>query len=130
MDLTSRQKYNRSEKGKKKNAEYQAKRRRDPKLRHHYKLQQWTKRGLKYYPEDICEKADEDNNCFFCNIKLKKSWMEHNHITGSFRGFTCSSCNTHLGITDKNFNLVMKELTFVVCLPKIISRLYKNGNFI
>ena len=124
MDLTAKQKYNKSEKGRKKNAEYQALRRKDEKYRHYHKLQGWKKRGLKYYPQDICEKADKKNNCFFCNISLKKNMMEHNHTTGTFRGFTCSSCNTYLGITDKNFNLVMKELKFMFNLPKIIYNMY------
>jgi len=89
-------------------------------------MQSWRKRNLKYYPEDIFIQYEKKQNCYFCNKELKKNWMEHNHITGSFRGFTCNSCNTHLGNTDKHFKYCMNELKFLFNLPFVL----KNKNII
>ena len=122
MELTSKQKYNRSEKGKAKNREYQQKQRANPKNRYKNRLIHWRFRGLKYYPENINEEYEREQNCYFCNKLLTKNFMEHNH-TGSFRGFTCSSCNTSIGSTDKNFRLCMNELKFLCKLPIIIKYL-------
>ena len=123
MELTSKQKYNRSEKGKRKNAEYQRKRRADPKYREYHTFLSWKKRGLKYYPKNLFTEYEKKQNCYFCNKELKKNFMEHNHITGSFRGFTCSSCNTNLGNTDKFFKICMNELKFIFNPPSIINNL-------
>ena len=121
MVLTSKQKYNQSEKGKKMNSEYQKKRRANPDNRFKIRILEWKKRGLKYYPNNINEEYEKKQNCNFCNKELKKNFMEHNHITGSFRGFTCSSCNTVLGNNEKNFNLCMKELLFIKSLPSVFN---------
>lgn len=118
-----KKRYNDSEKGKKKNREWQVRYRADPKNRHKTRMRDWKKRGLKYYPEDIHFQYETNQNCYFCNKELKKNWMEHNHTTGSFRGFTCSSCNTILGNTDKNFRILMRELKFVFRLPFVINNL-------
>ena len=119
MELTSKQKYNRSEKGKAKNREYQKKQRANPKNRYRNRLIHWKQRGLKYYPDNLNEEYEKEQNCEFCNKLLNINFMEHNHISGSFRGFTCSSCNTKLGNTDKYFIMSMNELKFIFNLPKI-----------
>ena len=123
MELTSKQKYNRSDKGKRKNAEYQKKRRADPKYREEQTFFSWKKRGLKYYPQDLFTEYEKKQNCDFCNKELKRTFMEHNHISGSFRGFTCYSCNTKLGNTDKFFKICMNELKFIFNPPSIIKNL-------
>ena len=120
MELTSKQKYNRSEKGKSKNREYQKKQRANPKNRYKIRLLHWRKGGLRYYPENINEEYEKEQNCHFCNKLLTKNFMEHNHTTGSFRGFTCSSCNTHMGQSDKDFRICMNEIKFLFNLPSII----------
>ena len=81
---------------------------------------EWNKRGLKYYPTNLFQEYEKKQTCSFCNTSLKRNFMEHNHITGSFRGFTCSSCNTNLGNTDKNFTNCMNEIKFIFNLPNVI----------
>ncbi len=120
MILTSKQKYNRSEKGKEKNREYQKKQRADPKNRYKNRFLHWKKRGLKYYPENINEEYEKKQDCSFCYKSLTRNFMEHNHTTGSFRGFTCSSCNTSIGNTDKYFRTCMRELKLIFDLPKVL----------
>tara|TARA_R110002012_G_scaffold159842_1_gene321491 strand:+ start:553 stop:960 length:408 start_codon:yes stop_codon:yes gene_type:complete len=117
----SKKKYNDSEKGKKKNREQAAKYRANPENRHRLRQFNWNQRGLKYYPADIHIQYELPQICSFCPDKpLKKNWMEHNHTTGSFRGWTCNSCNGHLGWTDKYFNMVMRELKLLFNLPNVL----------
>ena len=86
----------------------------------------WRRRGLKYYPDNICELYELENQaCHFCGKHKIKLMMEHNHTTGSFRGFTCSGCNINLGITDRRFRSVMKELLLISNLPKVFIRKIK-----
>ena len=118
-----RKRYNDSEKGKLSNKNQSIRYRANPNNRHKCRMRDWKKRGLKYYPIDIHEQYETKQNCYFCSKELKKNWMEHNHTTGQFRGFTCSSCNTNLAYTDKYFRMLMKELKFIFSLPNIIKNL-------
>ena len=118
-----KKRYNDSEKGKLANKNQAIRYRANPNNRHKCRMRDWKKRGLKYYPIDIHEQYETKQNCYFCSKELKKNWMEHNHITGQFRGFTCSSCNTNLSYTDKYFRMLMKELKFIFSLPNIIKNL-------
>ena len=118
-----KRRYNQSEKGKENNRKLAAEYRADTSHRHKLRMHSWKKRGLKYYPNNLCELyEDEHMMCDFCFKNMKKKMMEHNHITGAFRGFTCSSCNTKLGFVDNNFNILMRELKFVFNLPKVITK--------
>ena len=128
MELTSKQKYNRSEKGKKKNAEYARKRRADPKYREEKLYFGWKRRGLKYYPDNLFLEYEKKQKCHYCNKELKKNIMEHNHITGSFRGFTCQSCNIKVAWTDKYFKMCMNELNFINNKPSVYNIFIKNNN--
>ena len=128
MGLTSKQKYNQSDKGKLKNAEYQRNRRKNPEYRKHYAFVGWHKRGLKYYPDNLFEEYEKKQNCSFCHKELKRNFMEHNHTTGTFRGFTCSSCNTSLGNTDKSFRNCMNEIMFLNKMPLVIKRTFLSNH--
>ena len=118
-----KKRYNSSEKGKIKNREQAKRFRANTNNRFKQRLWNWKKRGLKYYPENLNEVYESKQNCSFCYKPLKINFMEHNHTTGSFRGFACSSCNTKLGNTDKYFRTLMRELKFIVKLPKLLSNL-------
>jgi hypothetical protein len=120
----SKHKYNQSEKGKEKNRLQRQKYVANKDNRHKLRMLAWKKRGLKYYPEDLCQIYEEVQCCSFCSIQLTKNFMEHNHTTGSFRGFTCSSCNTTLGRTDSLFRMMMKELKLIFNLPKVLKIKY------
>tara|TARA_R110002167_G_scaffold74484_1_gene208439 strand:- start:236 stop:628 length:393 start_codon:yes stop_codon:yes gene_type:complete len=128
MVLTEKQKeykrrYNHSEKGKENNRRLATEYRADKSHRHSLRMLGWKKRGLQYYPNNLSELYEDDNMiCDFCGKNMKRKMMEHNHITGCFRGFTCSSCNTKLGVVDKYFVMLMRELVFVFNLPKVITK--------
>ena len=125
MELTEKSKiwkrtYNNSEKGKATNAAYQKrKRQEDPIFCRKQKLLCWKTRGLKYYPDDILIQLEKEQICCYCNKELKKNVMEHNHKTGTFRGWSCNSCNTYKGVNDAKINLCMNELKLIFKLPKI-----------
>ena len=123
-----RKRYNDSEKGKKSNRLHSQRFRDNPNNRHKTRMLYWKKRGLKYYPVNIHLEYEKKQNCYFCSKQLKKNWMEHNHTSGSFRGFTCSSCNTILSYTDKNFRSCMKELKFHFHIPEVFNKLYRITN--
>tara|TARA_R110000823_G_scaffold116891_6_gene240136 strand:+ start:1374 stop:1760 length:387 start_codon:yes stop_codon:yes gene_type:complete len=117
-----KKKWNASEKGKKSNRDSAKRHRDNPENRHKCRHHNWKSRGLKYYPADIHIQYELPQICSFCPDKpLKKNWMEHNHTTGSFRGWTCNSCNGMLGWTDKYFNMVMRELKFNFKRPKVFN---------
>ena len=120
-----KRKYNNSEKGKAANAAYQRrKRQEDPLFCQKQKLLSWKTRGLKYYPNDILNQLTKEQICCYCNKELKKNVMEHNHKTGTFRGWSCSSCNTYKGVNDAKINLCMNELKLIFKLPKVFNKLY------
>ena len=56
------------------------------------------------------------NNCEICGTQFylegrkNNKNLDHNHTTKQFRWVVCSKCNNKLGKTDKNFNLLMREL--------------------
>ena len=118
-----RKRYNDSEKGKLSNKNQSKRYRANPNNRHKCRIRDWKKRGLKYYPIDIHEQYEIKQNCYFCSKELKKNFMEHNHTTGSFRGFTCNSCNTLIGNTDKYFRILMRELKFIIRIPRVFKNL-------
>jgi len=35
--------------------------------------------------------------CFFCSSTTKRLQIDHDHVTGDFRNWVCSGCNTKLG---------------------------------
>jgi len=118
-----RKRYNDSEKGKRMNRAQSQRFRDNPDNRHKKRMSDWKKRGLKYYPDDIHIEYEKKQNCYFCSKELKKNWMEHNHTTGSFRGFTCSSCNTLISYTDKNMRATVNEFKFILRMPKVFNNL-------
>jgi len=118
-----RKRYNDSEKGKRNNRAQSQRFRDNPDNRHKTRMSHWKKRGLKYYPDDIHIEYEKKQNCYFCSKELKNNWMEHNHTTGSFRGFTCSSCNTLISYTDKNMRATVNEFKFILRMPKVFNNL-------
>lgn len=48
--------------------------------------------------------------CAICGVPLKKSWLDHNHLTGIARGLLCNQCNTRLGkIEDAEWRALATE---------------------
>ena len=43
--------------------------------------------------------------------------MDHDHITGEFRGWLCSRCNLMLGNTGDSVVLLQGLLTYVEAMP-------------
>ena len=69
-------------------------------------ISNWKKRGLINEDYDaLYQKYIESTNCEECNCEFGKyrdgsysfRCMDHSHITGLFRNFLCSRCNTRRG---------------------------------
>ncbi len=56
---------------------------------------------------DICEGFDEKRNHGYRTV------YEHDHATGKFRGWTCSSCNSILGFAKDNPNVLLKIIEYL-----------------
>ena len=68
---------------------------------------QWKSRGIvdMSYERYLSELTNQQGNCKICNKKMKVPHVDHDHITGKYRGLLCVSCNNGLGIYEKNRNV-------------------------
>lgn len=84
-----------------------------------------AKNNLRYQ----CEKASitleirnkclelQQNKCAICfkdflEMKVRPA-IDHNHITGKFRGLLCSNCNTALGLLKENQETILNALNYL-----------------
>ena len=51
--------------------------------------------------------------CELCGRAGKRIVFDHDHLTGKFRGWLCSSCNTVLGKTREDIALLMRMITYI-----------------
>lgn len=81
-----------------------------------YLISNWKHQGLKHTDEEIeiiYNRRKTTTNCDLCNIlfdKKNKINMEHCHISGSFRNFTCHNCNMYRTKTDIIRMILIAEL--------------------
>lgn len=65
---------------------------------------------------DIIKKAFT-GTCAICGIPeiqcSTKLHMDHNHITGEFRGFLCSKCNHFLGLANDDIEILSKAIDYL-----------------
>jgi hypothetical protein len=47
-------------------------------------------------------KTNHDGKCKICRIVPKTIYVDHDHISGRFRGFLCNRCNLTLGLMNDN----------------------------
>ena len=81
------------------------------------KKKQWRSHGLKQTDEQIeiiYERWLKCDKCDLCGINFKLTntikQMEHCHISGCFRNFTCSKCNSNMVKVDRLRMILMEEL--------------------
>lgn len=70
-------------------------------------IYEWKRNGLKGDYDSIYNEWLNETNCQTCNVVLEgkginKKCMEHNHMTGEFRGIVCHNCNMKLCVKSKN----------------------------
>lgn len=51
--------------------------------------------------------------CELCGRPGKRIVFDHDHVTGKFRGWLCSSCNSVLGKTREDIILLMKMIVYI-----------------
>lgn len=68
---------------------------------------QWTKRGIIdiTYEKFLIELKKQKNKCKICNTEMMNPQVDHDHITGKYRGILCVPCNNGLGIYENKKEL-------------------------
>lgn len=64
--------------------------------------------------------ATQDGKCAICEsvmtnsgIGSRRSQIDHDHVTGKFRGILCRHCNTGLGLFGDNPALLSKAIAYL-----------------
>ena len=70
------------------------------------------------YQCPICLKTSDDlwNRGSYANTKISKKTifvLDHDHITGKFRGYICDRCNTSLGAIEDNLENIGRMVTYL-----------------
>ena len=70
------------------------------------------------YQCPICLKTSDDlwNRGSYANTKISKKTifvLDHDHITGKFRGYICDRCNTGLGAIEDNLENIGRMVTYL-----------------
>lgn len=59
----------------------------------------------------------QDNKCAICEKYIPglglNGYIDHDHSTGKIRGILCPSCNTILGLSHDNINLLLKAIKYL-----------------
>jgi hypothetical protein len=50
------------------------------------------------YVKYLEELKKQKGKCLICENKMDKPQVDHNHITGKYRGILCVPCNNGLGV--------------------------------
>lgn len=68
---------------------------------------QWKSRGIidMTYDRYLIELTKQQGKCKICSKEMKVPHVDHDHVTGKYRGLLCVSCNNGLGIYEKNHNV-------------------------
>lgn len=51
--------------------------------------------------------------CEICQRFLKKSCVDHDHITGKIRGLLCLQCNSALGLLKEDSNILQNAINYI-----------------
>ncbi len=57
--------------------------------------------------------ADYPDKCEVCKDSSTQICIDHDHVTGLFRGFLCTRCNTALGFTKNNPKILRKLANYL-----------------
>jgi hypothetical protein len=60
--------------------------------------------------------AKQNELCAICSRPLDKGWhthLDHNHVTGQFRGILCRFCNTGLGFFSDSVDTMQKAIDYL-----------------
>ena len=85
----------------------QTKYRADPDARRRQKLGAWKRKG---YPEPT---RPMPTNCECCEYPQDTLHLDHDHVTGKFRGWLCGCCNRGIGLLDDNLNGVCRAYNYL-----------------
>jgi hypothetical protein len=68
-----------------------------------FKERDWKNRGIIDITYEIYlkELEKQDGKCKICNKIMDKVYVDHDHITGNYRGLLCRKCNCGLGYYEK-----------------------------
>lgn len=61
----------------------------------------------------------QNNKCFICgkelNIHINSDYpcVDHSHRTGKIRKILCKNCNTLLGLSDENLEVLKRTITYL-----------------
>ena len=64
----------------------------------------------------ICERTEEEikSSLRYRKRKIGSVWsLDHDHITGKFRGYICNKCNMALGNFNDNIDRIRRALTYL-----------------
>jgi hypothetical protein len=73
-----------------------------------------ARRGIT--PEELVDRYErQENCCAICKeeIKLTDSAIDHNHITGEFRGVLCKQCNRALGMFKDSISTLKNAIEYL-----------------
>lgn len=66
---------------------------------------------------------EQNNKCKICNKEFKKGQnicTDHNHNTGKIRGLLCLNCNTILGLSYENENILNNAIKYLNLKKRIL----------
>lgn len=59
----------------------------------------------------------QNNKCAVCGVDFnqlkRRPAIDHDHITGKFRGLLCTNCNTSLGLLKENREIILNLLSYL-----------------
>jgi hypothetical protein len=62
--------------------------------------------------EADCLLVLQENKCYICRREVKLT-IDHNHVTGKFRGLICSRCNTFLGFIKDDWHVFQRGIDYL-----------------
>jgi hypothetical protein len=71
--------------------------------RHIISEKQWKSRGIidMTYEKFLSELEQQEHKCLICEKQMNNPQVDHDHVTGLFRGILCVPCNNGLGIYER-----------------------------
>lgn len=71
------------------------------------------------YVADLRERFEKDNKCEICKIEMIKGitgnsmCVDHDHVTGKFRGLLCKKCNLLLGSANDDIQILQSAIDYL-----------------